>query len=74
MHIRKIVQFQKGNAMLFLLLRWNSLYTDIFILIGIVVVLVIAFIKSNSNLKKEIEERKKRELQNKRNSQDDWYK
>ena len=60
--------------MLFLLLRWNSLYTDIFILIGIVVVLVIAFIKSNSDLKKEIEERKKRELQNKRNSQDDWYK
>ena len=60
--------------MLFLLLRHNSLYTDIFILIGIVVVPVIAFIKSNSNLKKEIEERKKRELQNKRNSQDDWYK
>ena len=60
--------------MLFLLLRHNSLYTDIFILIGIVVVLVIAFIKSNSDLKKEIEERKKRELQNKRNSQDDWYK
>ena len=60
--------------MLFLLLRHNSLYTDIFILIGIVVVLVSAFIKSNSNLKKEIEERKKRELQNKRNSQDDWYK
>lgn len=60
--------------MLFFLTMFRSLGTYLIIAIVGIAVLIASFSKSNSELKQEIAERKRKELQNGRKPMDKWDK